>query len=320
MTPSSSHVILGGNGVVGRETIRALAGRGHAPVSVGRRPLSSASSVPSGEAVSLTADLLDSADVASVMRGADVAYLTVGLPYSSRIWAQQWPQILANTIAAALENGTHLVYFDNVYAYGAVAGPMTESTPIHPISRKGRVRADALGALEQAADRGLVVTIARSADFYGPGATTSVFNGFALNKIAAGRPGTWLFDADLPHSLTYTPDIGDALATLGTDPRGRGRTWHVPTTPALTGREYIELAAGPAARPRVMSSAMMRMGALFNGSARETLEMAYQYTAPYFFDSSAFEATFGVTATPVTDGIAASLAALETEETRATSH
>ena len=52
----------------------------------------------------------------------------------------------------------------------------------------------------------------------------------------------------------------------------------------------------------------MRMGALLSLPARETLEMAYQYTAPYVFDSRQFEATFGVTATPSAEGIAVTMA------------
>jgi nucleoside-diphosphate-sugar epimerase len=302
MTSSPTHIVLGGNGVVGRETIRALRDRGQSASSVGRRP-----SIVEG-AVSVTADLLAPADVARVLRGSETAYLTAGLPYSSRVWADQWPTILRNTIDAALELNVHLVYFDNVYAYGPVVGAMTESTPIAPTSRKGRVRAAALRTLSDASSRGLTVSIARSADFYGPGATTSVFNGFALDKIATGDDATWLFDADQPHSLTYTPDIGDALAILGTDPRGRGRTWHVPTAPALTGREYIELAGNPSSRTKVMGPTMMRIGSLFNRAARETLELAYQYTAPYLFDSRAFETEFGARATPTAEGIATTLA------------
>ncbi|MEK8225963.1 NAD-dependent epimerase/dehydratase family protein [Oerskovia sp. M15] len=153
----------------------------------------------------MTADLLERADVAAALRGAEVAYLTAGLPYSARTWATDWPVLLANTVEAALENGTHLVYLDNVYAYGRVDEAMTESTAINPTSKKGHVRAAALRTLDHARERGLTVTIGRSADFYGPGASTSVFNTFALDKIAAGKPGTWLFDADQLHSLTYTP-------------------------------------------------------------------------------------------------------------------
>lgn len=70
------------------------------------------------------------------------------------------------------------------------------------------------------------MTVGRSADFYGPGAGTSVFNTFVLDRLAAGRKGTWLYDADQPHSLTCTPDIGAALVVLGTAAQARGRTWH----------------------------------------------------------------------------------------------
>ncbi|GAB3605905.1 SDR family oxidoreductase [Conyzicola nivalis] len=308
MTASPTHVVLGGNGVVGRETVRALLERGETPASFGRRPSTVDGAHP------LIGDLLDRAHVSTAIRGAEVAYLTAGLPYSGRVWAEQWPVVVGNIVDAAIEHGTHLVYFDNVYAYGRVHGPMTEHTAIVPAGKKGRVRASALETLAEASDRGLIVTTVRSADFYGPGASTSVFNSFALDRIAKGKTATWLFDADQPHSLTHTPDIGDALALVGTVPEARGGTWHVPTAPALTGREYIELAGG---RIGVMGGATMRVGSLFNSAARETLELAHQYTAPYIFDSTAFETAFGVTATPVARGIEATLAAARSTPERA---
>ncbi|MFE4950856.1 NAD-dependent epimerase/dehydratase family protein [Leifsonia sp. NPDC056665] len=303
MSPTG-HVVLGGNGVAGRETVRALVRVGLSPVSVGRR-----SSTVDG-ATSATADLLDAADVARVLDGAEVAYLVAGLPYSTRVWAQQWPVITRDVVDAALGHGVRLVFLDNVYAYGELRGPMAEQTALRPNSRKGAIRADVVRALDAAAARGLDVTIGRAADFYGPEASTSAFNMFGLTPIARGKAGTWLVDADQPHSLAYTPDVGAALTVLGTDPAARGRTWHLPAAPALTGREYLRIAAGPSARVKVIGRGTLRIGALFSTPARETLEMAYQYEAPYLFDSSAFESAFGVTATPVEEGIAATLRAL----------
>ena len=256
----------------------------------------------------IAADLRDAASAARALQGADVAYLTVGLPYSTRVWRRDWPAIMRNAIDGCLANGTHLVYFDNVYAYGRTDAPMTESSPIRPSSRKGRVRAELLAMLDAARDdRGLSATVGRAADFYGPGAATSAFNMFVIDRVVAGKPPTWLFEASLPHSMTYTPDIGAALAVLGTDDRALGRTWHLPTAPALTGEQYLALATGGRLRHRTMSTGTMRFGSLFSSAARETLEMAYQYTAPYEFDSTAFERTFGVTPTPYAEGIAASL-------------
>ena len=290
----TTHVVLGGNGVVGRETRAALLRRDQEVRSISRSD----------------ADLLDATAAASAFSGADVAYLTVGIPYSTKVWQRDWPVIIQNTIDACLANGSRLVYFDNVYVYGRTVGPMTESTPKNPVGKKGAIRASLVQVLEHAAlDHGLELAIARSADFYGPGASTSVFNTFAIDKVAAGKAPTWLYDPHLPHSMTYTPDIGEALAKLGTDARSWGRTWHVPTAPALTGDEYLELASGRALPHRTMSLNMMRLGSLFVPAARESLEMSYQNTEPYVFDSSAFESEFGMAPTPYRDGIAASLAA-----------
>ena len=304
MTTNRSHVILGGNGVTGRETARALLARGQTVASFGRRPSTIA------DVRSIVGDVLNASDVSGALIGADVAYITVGIAYSTRVWARQWPIILGNSIDAAIANNTHLIYLDNVYAYGQVDGLMTEHSPISPDSKKGQIRADALGTFATAAStRGLDYTVARSADFYGPGATTSVFNSFAIDKIADGKMGTWLYDVDQPHSLTYTLDIGNALAVLGTTSRGNGEVWHLPTSPALTGREYIRLANGTDAQPKVMTKSAMRIGGLFIRDARESLELSYQNTEPYLFDSSAFEEKFGVSATPVAIGIAESLSA-----------
>ncbi len=304
MNTKPIHIVLGGNGVAGRETVRALVDRGIEPLSLGRTP----SHTPGARSV--IADLLSPGAVTAALAGADVAYLTAGLPYSAGDWEAMWLKMLENTINACIEHGSLLVYLDNVYAYGRVEGPMTESTPIRPASRKGRVRADALEMLDEAHSRGLVHTIGRSADFYGPGATTSVVNSFIVDRILTGKKPTWFFDSTQPHSLTYTPDVGDGLAILGTDPRSRGHVWHLPTAaPALTGEQYMAIAANGTGSIQTMSTMTMRIGALFNKSARETLEMAYQYTAPYDFDSSKFETTFGVHATPYKEGLGTTLQA-----------
>lgn len=304
MSTTSTHIVLGGNGVVGRETLRALSDRGITPVSLGRTPS------PNPDVRSVIADLLDPNATERALEGADVAYLTAGLAYSGREWEAKWPKMLENTINACVTNDTLLVYLDNPYAYVRTVGLMTEKSEIRPTSRKGGVHAAALGLLDEAArSRGLVHTVGRSADFYGPGANTSVFNAFVLDKVAAGKEPTWFFDATRPHSLTYTPDIGDALVVLGTDPRARGRAWHLPTaSPALTGEEYMSIATGSAGAHHTMSALTMRVGALFNRSARETLEMSYEYTEPYRFDSSTFETTFHMTPTPYAEGIADALA------------
>lgn len=294
------HVLLGGNGAVGRETAGELLRRGIEVLSFGRRR----SSVAGVE--SIVGDVLDPEAVRRALAGADVAYLVVGLPYRLGTWRRDWPVVMRNAISAASASDAHLVFLDNVYSYGRTRGPMTEQTPIRPSSRKGEVRAGLLRMLDEARADGLRATVARSADFYGPGAGTSVFNMLAVDKVVRGKRPVWLFDASKPHSMTYTPDIGRALAVVGTDERATGRTWHLPTAaPALSGRQYVRLLGDGEAK--VMSLATMRLGGLFMPIARETIELGYQNTEDYVFDSSAFEAAFGVQPTPYAEGVARTL-------------
>ena len=302
MASGELHVVLGGTGVVGRATTAALLALERDVVSVSR---SGGSLVG---AASVAADLMDSAAVSRALRGSVAAYVTVGLPYSLTAWQSGWPVIMKNSIDACLAHGTHLVYLDNVYAYGSVRQAMTEATPIRPSSKKGHLRASLLRMLETAArEHGLHYTVGRSADFYGPGAATSVFNTFVIDRVKAGKKPKWLLNPNQPHSMTYTADLGRAMALLGTDPRARGKAWHVPTSAALTGADYMAIADSAQSTHGTMSMATLRFGALFNRAARETLEMSYQNTQPYVFDSTLFETTFATRPTPYSEGILSAL-------------
>jgi hypothetical protein len=42
---------------------------------------------------------------------------------------------MGNAIEACKRAGAKLVFFDNVYMYGRVSGPMTEETPFNPCHR-----------------------------------------------------------------------------------------------------------------------------------------------------------------------------------------
>lgn len=50
------------------------------------------------------------------------------------------------------------------------------------------------------------------------------------------------------------------------------------------------------------------MVALFNIAAGELVEMLYEYEEPFRMESSKFESTFGVAATPLNDAIEATVA------------
>jgi nucleoside-diphosphate-sugar epimerase len=297
------HVILGAGGAISNILSGELIARGESV------RLASRSGREVAAAESARADLLDPASVQQAVDEGSIVYLLAGLPYRTAVWQAQWPRIMRNTIDAVASRGARLIFFDNVYMYGRVDGVMTEETPMNPTSRKGEVRARIASDLLDAARRGRIkASIARSADFYGTDAKTSVLNRLVFQPLAQGKKAQWLVNADVPHSYTYIPDAARALPLMAGADDSWGQVWHLPTAaPPLTGRELVAATArelNVAPRLRVLSPWMLRLAGIFDGDIRESVEMLYQSALPYRFDSSKFERRFGVQPTPYARGIA----------------
>jgi nucleoside-diphosphate-sugar epimerase len=213
-----------------------------------------------------------------------------------------------NVIEACKRAQAKLVFFDNVYMYGKVDGPMTEDTPYAPCSKKGEVRVRIATALMDEVKAGhLTAMIARSADFYGPDTGNSVPNMLVFEPLAKGRKPSWLLDATVPHSLTFTPDAARGLVMLSGRETAWNQVWHLPTAPnPPTGAQFIALAApefGEGPRYRVLGRPMLRAVGWFNSDVRESFEMLYQSDSPYLFDSTKFAREFGFAATSYKSGI-----------------
>jgi len=256
------------------------------------------------------ADLMEAEAVDRAVAGSDIVYLTVGLPYSAKIWRLRWPIVMENTIQACLKHQAKLVFFDNIYMYdGRNLNPITEDLPIDPPSRKGVVRAEIADRLWQAVEKeGLQACIARAADFYGPGIDqTSILTETVFQPLSEGKTANWPGNPDCKHSFTYTPDAGKATALLGNSPEAYGQVWHLPTAPnPYTGREWVEQIAktlDTKAKVRRMSKTMARVIGVVVPVIREMAEMMYQYEQDYVFDSSKFEKQFGMSPTPYKKGI-----------------
>jgi nucleoside-diphosphate-sugar epimerase len=300
--------ILGAGGAISNELVKLLAAAGQPFRLVGRTP-----QVVPGAAEVVAADLSDQEQTIRAVAGSSVVHLLVGLPYDHKLWAKMWPRIMANTIEACKRSGAKLVFFDNVYMYGRVNGPMTEETPFNPCSKKGEIRARIATSLINEWKAGTVTAmIARSADFYGPSTPNSVTNMLVFGPLAKKQKASWLASAAQPHSFTYTVDAARGLIALGASDSAWNQTWHLPTTPnPPTGSEFITLAAnelGAKPKYRVLSPLMVRLAGLFNPMVGEVHEMLYQNDSPYIFDSSKFARTFGFAGTPYAEGIRATAA------------
>jgi len=295
--------ILGAGGAIGNELVKLLAARNRPFRLVGRNPVSE-----SGATEVVSADLTDKGQSIQAVAGSSVVYLLVGLKYDHKVWEEMWPRIMTNTIEACKRAGARLIFFDNVYMYGRVAGAMTEDAPFNPCSRKGEVRAKIAATLmDEWKAGGLTAMIARAADFYGPKAKTGVANVMVFEAMSKKQTAMCLVNDSLPHSYTYTPDAAAALIMLAASEPAWNQTWHLPTTQnPPTGKEFILQAAkvmGVPAKYRVLSRPMVRIVGWFNPVVGEVHEMLYQNDSPYLFDSSKYTRAFGVSGTPYAEGI-----------------
>jgi nucleoside-diphosphate-sugar epimerase len=303
--------ILGAGGAVGDELARLLAA-GQRPLRLVSRSLRRTL----GATEAISADLTDTHQTIGAVAGSSIVYLLVGLKYDHHVWQDEWPRIMSNAIEACKRAGARLLFFDNVYMYGKVSGPMTEATPFNPCSSKGEVRAKVATTLINEWKSGaLTAMIARSADFYGPGARNSVANVLVFEPLARRQKASWLVNDRVPHSFTYTPDAARSLMQLVERTSAWNQTWHVPTAPnPLPGREFVARAAdafGVAPHHRVLRRPLLRLAGLFNPVVAESYEMLYQFDSPYIFDSSKFAREFGFAGTPYVNGIRATAESLK---------
>jgi nucleoside-diphosphate-sugar epimerase len=215
--------------------------------------------------------------------------------------------------AAILEgtaaNGAKLIVGENTYMYGDTNGvPMTESLPYNAHTRKGRVRAEMTEALFSAHRAGVVrVAAARGSDFYGPGVLGSSVGDRVFRPALQGKSAQFTGKLDVPHTVTFIDDFGEAMAILGEREGALGQAWHVPNDhPTITQSEfgnmlYKELGLQP--KMSGMGRFMMWVGGIFVPEAKEMGEMMYEFEKPFVIDSSKFETAFQVKATPMSAGI-----------------
>jgi nucleoside-diphosphate-sugar epimerase len=304
------YTILGAGGVIAKELSRELVAHGKHVRLVGRnpQPIENITDL-------LPADLTNYAQTLEAVKGSSIVFLCAGLTYSHKVWAVSWPLIMDNVINACKQVQARLIFFDNVYMYGLVKGKMTEDTPYNPCSKKGEIRARiATKLMDEVKAGNLNASIARAADFYGPGAsTTGILNMLVIDKLIKGDRAMWLGNDQVTHSFTFTPDAGKALLLLAEHQETDNQIWHLPTTnPAPTGKEYVDLiAAQLGVKPKymVMGGMMMKIAGLFNAQIREIHEMLYQNNYPYIFDSTKFDQHFSYTPYSYEKGIQLTLEA-----------
>lgn len=283
-------VVFGANGPVGSAVARTLLAKGRTVRCVSRRGRGP-------EGAELVAG--DAREAKRYCEDADVVYCCVGTLYPD--WLAFWPPV----VDGLAELGDRLVFADNLYGYGPQDEALAEDTPPNPVGRKPTMRA---GHWRQLLSAG--AALVRGSDFYGPGVRNAMLGDRVFPRALAGKAAQLVGDIDQPHAYTYVPDFARAMITIAEADGTRGQAWHVPNAPAQTTRAIVtkifEL-AGRKPAFQVMPDWLVTALAWFSPLFREFKEMRFQWDRPYLVDHGKFATRFWSDATPLDEGLAATL-------------
>lgn len=304
MTSRSLHTILGSTGNIGTALAKELAAYTSNIRLVSRNP----------QKINNTdhlykADLLKAEEVLAAVKGSGIVYLVVGITYKTAFWEEQWPIIMKNVINACKTEEARLVFFDNMYCYDpAHVGHLTENSPVNPLSRKGKVRAQIANMLMEEINKGqLTGMIVRAADFYGPNARQSFLNESVINRMKVGKTAQWLYDKNKKHSFTYIADAAYSTAYLSQNESAWNQVWHLPTSKAYpSGQEVVNILGkhlGVPNKMAVLPGFMVWILSLFIPILKEVKELRYQLDQDYCFDSSKIENAYGLKPINIEDGL-----------------
>jgi nucleoside-diphosphate-sugar epimerase len=194
-----------------------------------------------------------------------------------------------------MEHQSKLVFFDNVYAIGGDnVNHLTEDSPISPSSKKGQVRAEVDRLILDQVEKGnLKAIIARAPDFFGPvKKQNSLLLNVVYDNLIKGKSAQWFGNADVVHTMGYTPDLAKGTAMLGNTEDAYNQVWNLPVDMnALTGREWVKLFASEmnaSDKVQVLPLWSLKLLGLFIPILKEMAEMTYQFDRPYVFDCSKF--------------------------------
>ncbi len=294
----SVHVILGA-GPIGTATAHLLAERGEQVRIVTRR-----GGGPEHPAIErIAADATDADRLSELAKGATALYNCASPDYHR--WLTDWPPLAAAVLTAAEHSGATLATASNLYGYGPVSQPLTETTPLAAVHPKLRLRADlwrdALGAHDAGRIR---ATEVRASDYL---QANSLFSLAVAQPLMAGKRGFVPAPLDVPHSWTSINDVALMLVTAADDERAWGRAWHVPTGPPLTIRElatqFTEVAGLPAPKLTAIPGSVIWGVGLFSPMFRELRATQYQFNRPFILDSSATATTFGLKPQPLDEAL-----------------
>jgi len=265
----------------------------------------------------IAGDVQDRDGLLAAAAGSDFIVHGVNYPYDQ--WVPNMENATRNVVAAARAAGDGVVFPGNVYGLKPhYDEPLDETHPNDAPSRKGALRVELEGLLaELAEEEGTRVLVVRANDYFGP----TVRNGLVdpiFGNAAAGKAMNVIGDPDVRHEMVYVPDVGRATVDLmDLDGRPPFEVVHVGGYVEPTFRTFLERVARIAGSPNKVRAApriVLRLVGLFNGVARELVEMMYLYENNLVLSDRKLRTLLpDFRYTPIDDAIAATVASYRAE-------
>ena len=295
--------ILGANGRLGR-----VVGKAFIDAGFDVRAVTRTGKVPAElkGATAVAGDALDRASLISATEGVDIIFNGLNPIYTD--WGKCMP-MAENVMAACRANNALHLFPGTVYNYGSpMPQVITEATPFHPTTEKGRIRCAMEELFRREADAGHVRTIVlRAGDFFGGTGSGSWFDLVVAAKIAKGvytAPGP----ADLTHEWAYLPDFAVAFVGLARnlDKLGFYEAINFPghAVTDLDIKEAAEKALGRKLKLSFMPWWVLRAGSPFVAMWREIVSMSYLRFEAHRLVSTRLEQVIGeIPHTPLDEAV-----------------
>lgn len=248
-------------------------------------------------------------DAVAAARGCDVVLNALNPAITE--WRKNALSLAHSAIACAEDNGATLMFPGSVWNFGEAMPPvLDESTPMHPTTRKGRMRVEIEQRIAEACDRGMRAVVLRAGDFFG-GGRGSWFDLVIVKDMARQRL-TYPGPLDVVHAWAYLPDLTATMVELARR-RAEFRPFESFGFPghAITGNELIaaiEAVTRGTFNVRPMGWWMLKTFGQLLSMGRELSELEYLWRVPHGLSGEKLKAAIGeVQHTPLKKAVAASL-------------
>lgn len=247
--------------------------------------------------VQLTAaDATSKKDMEEIAEISEIIFNCTDMPYDK--WADFYPATAEALVYALSKTNTKLVFADNMYSYGNVAGAVMNEQMQHAAkTKKGKIRAGVIHKLLLSGDEfNSRVAFVKASDFIGPRIHKGIFGKDFLDNVYNGKTVRLFGNINLPHTFTYINDFATAMINVGTASDTFGLIWHVPNAPALSLDKWLhlfEVVTNKPIKKSVTPKFVIRIVGLFNSFIKELYEMAYQFEHPYLINHDKYVSRFG---------------------------